>query len=542
MAWRRPAWLGGSGSSNKAKSSGNRKSPTTKAQTEAGSALEARSFESDSTTLVPRSIKSGSGAKLKDAANTIPQLKKTGQIDVVVIGAGLSGLIAADELSRAGLGVKVLEASDRVGGRTLDMRLDDGNVVEMGGQWIGPGQDQILKLIKELGLETHNTYDQGLSIYRSTDGKVKSYKEMIPCGILPSLDLLVATRKINSLSKAVPAKTPCQAKNARYWDERSIGCWIDDAMWTSEAKQLFRMAIKAVYAEDSESISFLDLLATVAGAGGDIEQVLSDAQTTRIVQGPQAISERLAARLPEGVLELNSKVLNVHRADDGDSTPGPQAVYKISTTEGQQYNAPVVIITPPRPLLCQMDFQPPLPSGLIQYYRRQPMGSAIKFNVVYSTPFWRDAGLNGAMINADGMSPVQMTYDNSPADAKRGVIVAFVLGNNSRRFLHEHPDADSRKQVVLDFLVTLFGDEARNATQVLEMNWTLAPYATGGYGSFNPPGVLTSFEEDERDEMSKIGNLYFAGDATSEIWQGYMEGALLSGRRVATRVISTFEA
>ncbi|CDS82028.1 related to Monoamine oxidase A [flavin-containing] [Sporisorium scitamineum] len=541
MAWRRPAWLGGSRGSNKAKPSGNGKPSTPMSQTQAASLNEVRSSDSDSTTLAPRSIKNGASAKSKDATTSTSKLKKTGQIDVVVIGAGLSGLIAADELSRAGLGVKVLEASDRVGGRTLDIRLDDGNVVEMGGQWIGPGQDQILQLIEELGLETHNTYDQGLSIYRSTDGQVKQYKEMIPCGILPSLDLLMATRKINSLSKSVPAKTPCQAKNARYWDERSIGCWIDDAMWTSEAKQLFRMAIKAVYAEDSESISFLDLLATVAGAGGDIEQVLSDAQTTRIVQGPQAISERLAARLPEGVLELNSKVLNVHKADQ-DTAPGQQAVYEVSTTEGQQYKAPVVIITPPRPLICQMDFQPPLPSGLIQYYRRQPMGSAIKFNVVYSSPFWRDAGLNGAMINADGMSPVQMTYDNSPADARHGVIVAFVLGNNSRRFLHEYPEADSRKQVVLDFLTTLFGEEARNATQVLEMNWTLAPYATGGYGSFNPPGVLTSFEEDERDEMSKIGNLYFAGDATSEIWQGYMEGALLSGRRVATRIISTFEA
>lgn len=475
-------------------------------------------------------------------ASAARKLKRTGDIDVVVIGAGLSGLIAADELTRAGLSVKVLEANDRVGGRTLDVRLDDGNVVEMGGQWIGPGQDQILQLIKDLGLETHNTYDEGLSIYRSTDGKVKQYKEMIPCGIMPSLDLLRATRKINSLSKSVPAKTPCQAKNAQYWDERSIGCWIDDAMWTFEAKQLFRMAIKAVYAEDSESISFLDLLATVAGAGGDIEQVLSDAQTTRIVQGPQAISERLAARLPSGVLALNQKVLNVHRAKGGELASVEEAVYEVSTTEGNMFKAPVVIITPPRPLICQMDFQPPLPSGLIQYYRRQPMGSVIKFNVVYPTPFWRAAGLSGAMINADETSPIQMTYDNSPADAKHGAIVAFVLGNNSRRFLHQNPDAEIRKRIVLEFLVTLFGPEARNATQVLETNWTLAPYATGGYGSFNPPGVLTSFEEDERDEMSKIGNLYFAGDATSEIWQGYMEGALLSGRRVATRIISTFES
>lgn len=539
MAWKRPTWLGGSGDSDKSKPSTS-SDQSTLTQKRGPSHEVVPASDSDSTTLASRPATGKRRSTFRVAAPTT-KLKRTGDVDVVVIGAGLSGLIAADELSRAGLGVKVLEANDRVGGRTLDMRIDDGNVIEMGGQWIGPGQNQILQLIKELGLETHNTYDEGLSIYRSTDGKVKSYKEMIPCGILPSLDLLMAIRKINSLSKSVPAKTPGQAKNARYWDERSIGCWIDDAMWTSEAKQLFRMAIKAVYAEDSESISFLDLLATVAGAGGDIEQVLSDAQTTRIVQGPQAISERLAARLPKDALQLNQKVLNIHRADDDTTTPPEEALYEVSTVQGLSIKAPVVIITPPRPLICQMDFQPPLPSGLIQYYRRQPMGSAIKFNVVYSSPFWRAAGLSGAMINADGMSPVQMTYDNSPADAKHGTIVAFVLGNNSRRFLHQNPDAETRKRIVLDFLATLFGPEALNATQVLEMNWTLAPYATGGYGSFNPPGVLTSFEEDERDEMSKIGNLFFAGDATSEIWQGYMEGALLSGRRVASRIISTFE-
>ncbi|SPO29802.1 related to Monoamine oxidase A [flavin-containing] [Ustilago trichophora] len=532
MVWR-PSWLGGSNNKQRREANAEQSSLLKGGRTKE---QEPASYDSGSTTLTAQSI-IGAGGSVKDVPR---KLKKTGDVDVVIVGAGLSGLIAADELTRAGFGVKVLEANDRVGGRTLDMRLDDGNAIEMGGQWIGPGQTEILQLIKELGLDTHNTYDQGRSIYRSTDGKVKQYKEMIPCGIIPSLDLLLATRKINSLSKSVPAKTPCSAKNARFWDERSIGTWIDDSMWTFEARQLFRMAIKAVYAEDSESISFLDLLATVAGAGGDIEQVLNDAQTTRIIQGPQAISERLAARLPEGTLELNHKVYSVHKAKENSSSD-QQIAYKVTTIQGQQYKAPVVIITPPRPLICQLDFQPPLPSGLIQYYRRQPMGSVIKFNVIYPTPFWRTAGLSGAMINADETSPVQMTYDNSPADGKHGVIVAFVLGNNSRRFFHQNPDEQERKRIVLDFLATLFGPEAQKATQVLEMNWTLAPYATGGYGSFNPPGVLTSFEEDERDEMSKVDNLFFAGDATSEIWQGYMEGALLSGRRVASRIISTFE-
>uniref|UniRef100_A0AAU7NIA7 Amine oxidase n=1 Tax=Ustilago esculenta TaxID=185366 RepID=A0AAU7NIA7_9BASI len=492
------------------------------------------------TTTTTTTTKPQSGVVARSTTTNKLHHNTTGGIDVVIVGAGLSGLIAADQLTRSGLDVKILEANDRVGGRTLDLPLDDGNIIEMGGQWIGPGQSQILNLINQLGLQTHNTYDHGSSLYRSTHGKLKRYKNWIPCGLVASVDLWRTTRKINALSRLVPSKTSCRGADARYWDERSIGGWIDDTMWSSEARKIFRLAIKGVYAEDSESISFLDLLATVSGAGGDIEQVLSDAQTTRIVQGPQAISKRLADRLPPGTLELNRKVFSIHKSPASSSSPTNQPTYSISTTQGQTYEAPVVIITPPRPLICQIDFQPPLPSSLIQYYRRQPMGSIIKFNIIYPTPFWRKLGLNGGMINADESSPIQLTYDNSPADAKLGVIVAFVLGNNSRRFVRQNPDKLVRRQIVLHFLSTLFGSSALEPCQVLEMNWTLAPYATGGYGSFNPPGVLTSFEEEERDEMSNVGNLFFAGDATSHIWQGYMEGALLSGTSVSTRILDLF--
>lgn len=97
----------------------------------------------EQSSLLGEGLKEGSSAY--DSANTTitarsisRKLSKTGGIDVIIVGAGLSGLIAADELTRAGLNVKVLEANDRVGGRTLDSRLEDGNAIEMGGQWIGP--------------------------------------------------------------------------------------------------------------------------------------------------------------------------------------------------------------------------------------------------------------------------------------------------------------------------------------------------------------------------------------------------------------------
>src|ERR687885_1727204 len=81
------------------------------------------------------------------------------EAEVVVVGAGLAGLSAARELRAAGRDVVVLEARDRVGGRTLNHPIGDGKVVELGGQWVGPTQDRVLALAKDLGVATFPTYN-----------------------------------------------------------------------------------------------------------------------------------------------------------------------------------------------------------------------------------------------------------------------------------------------------------------------------------------------------------------------------------------------
>ena len=101
------------------------------------------------------------------------------ETEVAVVGAGLAGLSAARALAAEGVSFEVIEARDRVGGRTVNESIGDGKIAELGGQWVGPTQDRILALIPELGLETFPTFGTGLNLIERK-GKVRSYKGTIP--------------------------------------------------------------------------------------------------------------------------------------------------------------------------------------------------------------------------------------------------------------------------------------------------------------------------------------------------------------------------
>src|SRR3954454_14310975 len=100
-------------------------------------------------------------------------------VDVVVVGAGLAGLTAARDVQSQGASVTILEARDRVGGRLLNEEIGDGKIVEVGGQWVGPTQDRIAALARELGVDTFPTYSTGKNLIEF-GGKLRRYKGTIP--------------------------------------------------------------------------------------------------------------------------------------------------------------------------------------------------------------------------------------------------------------------------------------------------------------------------------------------------------------------------
>jgi monoamine oxidase len=407
-----------------------------------------------------------------------------------------------------------------VGGRNLDHALGGGVVAELGGEWVGPGQDRVLALAKRLGVATFETYSSGNSVYYS-NGRLQTYSGDIPPANPVSLvELEALIIELNRMAATVPAATPWTAAGAGQWDQQTIGAWMTANLQTAEARNLAMLSVRGVYGEEAIEISLLDLLQAISGVGGDFNTLIGSAQSIRFVGGPQQLSQKLAKGLGRRV-HLGVAILAVE-----------QAAHVKLRSAGLTFLARRVILTPPKTLIGRIHFTPPLPPGLDQLVQRQPMGSVVKVNAVYSTPFWRAQGLSGAATSDTG--PIRITYDNSPPDGKPGVLVGFMEGNDSRRFYGVSPAA--RQHAALQSFVRYFGAAALSPIGYVDHAWAEEPYTRGAYGSFNPPGVLTSLN-DPLDQP--VGAVHFAGSDLSAVWPGYMDGAIRSGEAAAAAVLAS---
>jgi monoamine oxidase len=187
--------------------------------------------------------------------------------DIVVVGARLAGLAAARDLVAAGRSVVLLEARDRVGGRTLNHTLDDGLVVELGGQWVGPAQDRILALADELGVGLYPSYAGGDSLI-VIDEEIRRFDDYL-LSVRPEArdELERALATLDEMAATVPVDEPWTAVDAQAWDRMTFETWID-ARSTSETKRFLRTLTSAVVAAEAWDISLLHWLWYVASAGG----------------------------------------------------------------------------------------------------------------------------------------------------------------------------------------------------------------------------------------------------------------------------------
>src|SRR5215475_5236723 len=219
--------------------------------------------------------------------------------DVLVVGAGLAGLVAARDLSAAGRSVLVLEARDRVGGRIVNEDIGDGKIVEMGGQWAGPTQDKILGLAAELGIGTFPTYDTGEKVLHF-NGKRGTYSGTIPrISPLVLADIGQAQGRLETLARRVPTDAPWTAAQAEKLDGQTFETWIRHHAVTKSARQLLALAAEAVFAAEPGDLSMLHVLfySHSSGSFQSLIDTTGGAQQDRFDGGSALIAEKLAAQL-----------------------------------------------------------------------------------------------------------------------------------------------------------------------------------------------------------------------------------------------------
>lgn len=442
--------------------------------------------------------------------------------DVAIVGAGFAGLTAARILARAGQSVVVLEARERVGGRTFDLTLDDGSILELGGQWIGPGQARIYALLDEFGIETAPTYVAGEAVTVFED-RLYRHQGDFPTDLGPSVTAGIdeALGALETLAATVLIDRPWETPDAMRLDGLTMADWLDSTIVDVRARAFLRALVETLYVRVAGEVSMLDFLfhARTVGSLAAAIGIEGGAQQDRIVGGPQAVAGRLAAELGEQVI-LRAPVRRIVH-DDG---------VRLETDRGT-FDARRAIVAVSPMLATRIDFDPPLPSIRDGLGQRMPHGSVIKFHAVYPAPFWRSAGLSGISFSTSGA--VGFTTDNSPADARRGVLVGFIEGREARR-LGAAPTA-ARKAAATASLVRVFGPEAASPERFIEMDWSAEPWTRGCFSGHLAPGAWTSFGPALREPC---GVIHWAGTETATWMAGYIDGAIESGERAAAEILA----
>ncbi|MGB1253980.1 MAG: flavin monoamine oxidase family protein, partial [Candidatus Promineifilaceae bacterium] len=383
----------------------------------------------------------GGGEAGKKAADALMVLRIKPQViymntDVVIVGAGLSGLMTAIRLADAGVRVQVLEARSRIGGRILTVAADQGEgAFDLGPAWFWAHHVNVQRVMNELGIAAFQQHETGVGVY-----------------------------------------------------DHGVGA----------EPQLFRPPPMA--------------------------------PSYRFVGGVQQLTERLAARLPDGVIQLDTVVKRVKLFEDGVQISAENK-HSPLTLHAKQ----VVVTLPPRLIPATLAFEPSLPAELVAAMNDTMtwMGQAMKVVLVYQTPFWRERRLSGFGFSHTG--PVNEFRDHCSADGNTAALFGWVGDASVARQL----SAEERRALIIKQAVRLFGNEAANLIGYDECNWAQQPF-TSQVGVTVPAATdHPQYGHPLLQGAAFSGRLHWAATETSTVNGGYLDGAIVRAEQVTQQIVAT---
>jgi monoamine oxidase len=445
------------------------------------------------------------------------------QADFAVVGAGLSGLRAAVDLAAAGATVTVFEARDRVGGRVVSAPTTGDTsapplVLDLGAQWIGPGQTAVLELTEQLGLHTVPTDVAGQAIWDLDGQAVEGGPAHPPLSPFALAELRIAAARVARMSKRIAPEAPWSISESRRWDSVTAEDWIRKHLRTADGRTFARMYVTGNLAIEPSELSMLGLLFDLRSVGPVAQ--LATAEAFRLLEGTHELARRLAEPII-GRIRFEDPVRSITQDADGVTVQSDTCTLRCHR---------VAVCVPP-PLANRITYTPALPKHRTALLASLSMGAVVKFHAVYKRPFWRARGLSGQAWTAKGA--VGLTYDNSPDDGTgRGVLVGLALADEARRLGAMSPAEQERE--IGTSLGHLFGPDGAAPDALVIQDWGAEQWTGGAFAAHFSVGAWT---EDGSAFQAPCARIHWAGTETSSQWHGYMEGALRSGSRVAGEML-----
>lgn len=443
-------------------------------------------------------------------------------VDVAIIGAGFAGLTAARELERRGLSVQVLEARDRVGGRSRPGQLN-GVTIDTGGQWVGAGHERLTRLAQEAGAALVPQYGKGRKVLQVA-GVTKTYTGLIP-PVSPRalIEMQLGLVALRQMQKKVDPARPWDSSLA-HLDGETLASWQKRWLRSQGAKAILDIGVRAVFCARPGQLSMLHFL-TYLAANDSFDYLVSaegGAQAATVQGGMHQLSTHLAAQLRTPVL-LEAPVSRIEQGAAG-----------VVLTHAQGTLQARRVIVAMAPSMARKIAGDPAHTARDKLGERMPMGSVIKCLIAYDRPFWREHGLSGEFVS--DTAPFSPVFDHSPADGSCGILVGFFDGPDALRW---SGNPEGRRRAVIESLVAAFGPDAANPVDYIDHDWIADPWSEGCYVGLPAPGALTELG---RALRVPHGRVHFAGTETAAAWIGYIEGALQSGEDAAREVALALQA
>lgn len=459
--------------------------------------------------------------------------------DVVIIGGGLSGLSAGNYLLENKIrNFVILEARDRVGGRTCTIDYKQ-HSVDIGGAYVGPFQNRILRLAREFNIRTYKVNYKGKNVLTLSNGKRAEYKGTIPTslGVFSLLDLNYLLCRTQELCEQLSNLTPWSNEDlSSKYDNMTVEDWLQTLGETDDAKEVYRAAARTVLCVEPNEVSMFAWLSYVNNGLGIMRlcEVENGAQERKFEGGSQQISNRLRDKLGFNRVLLNHAVKYINWSSTLDSV-------QVTCHNNQTFNCRHVIIALAPSLYKTIQFEPELPAKKREATERMYMGSIIKTITVFKQPYWRERGYSGSILNTSReTSPVVFSYDDSFDEHHFYAIMGFVLADSSRKWAKQ--TREERRQAICEQYAQAFqcNEILTGSIEYIEQNWSAEQFSGGCYTDIMPKEVLSSLREQLSASCGDRGQLFFAGTELATRFSGYMDGAVQTGERAAFEVITKY--